>query len=91
MPHGHYEWNVMPFGLKNVPSEFQHRMNEVYRPILTFCLIYIDDALVFSKNEEDHARHLQQFKRLTYKHSLALSEFKMKIGLKEIEFWDCTL
>lgn len=33
VPHGHYEGNMMPFGLKNAPSEFQHRMDEVYKPI----------------------------------------------------------
>ncbi|KAL9432645.1 hypothetical protein AB3S75_027633 [Citrus x aurantiifolia] len=46
VPHGHYEWNVMPFGLKNAPSESQNRMDEVYKSISGFCLIYIDDALI---------------------------------------------
>ena len=33
VPHEHYEWNAMSFGLKNVSSEFEHRMDEVYKPI----------------------------------------------------------
>ena len=32
-PFGHYEWNVMPFGLKNVPSKFQKIMNEIFSPL----------------------------------------------------------
>lgn len=31
--HRHYEWNVMPFKLKNASLEFQHKMDVVYRPI----------------------------------------------------------
>ena len=86
VPHGHYEWNVMPFGLNNAPSEYHNRMDEVYKFISEFCLIYIDDALIFSNSEEEHVEHLSQFKALTYKHRLALSEPKMKIGLDEIDF-----
>jgi len=36
IPFGHYEWNVMPFGLKNTHSEFQHIMNEILMIILNF-------------------------------------------------------
>ena len=31
-PFGHYDWNVMPFGLKNAPSEFQNIMNDIFNP-----------------------------------------------------------
>lgn len=84
--HGHYKVNVMPFELKNALLEFQHRMDEVYKPISDFCLVYIIDAVIFSINEEEYIEHLLKFKELTYKHGLALSESKMKIGLEEIIF-----
>lgn len=51
VPHGYYEWNAMPFRLKNAPSEFQYWMNKVYKPISEFFMIFIDDALIFSNNE----------------------------------------
>lgn len=70
----HYEWNVMPFRLKNALLEFQNIMDEVYKSISGFYLIYIDDALIFSNSEEEHAEYLSKFKALTYKHGLALSE-----------------
>ena len=34
VPFGHYEWNVMPFGLKNAPFEFQNIMNDIFNPHL---------------------------------------------------------
>ena len=45
---GHYEWNVMPFGLKNAPSKFQTIMNDIFNPYTNFSLVYIDDVLMFS-------------------------------------------
>ena len=72
--HEHYEWNVMSFGLKNALSEFQNRMDEMYKFISRFCLIYLDDSLIFSNNKEEHTEHLYEFKALTYKYGLALSE-----------------
>ena len=54
VPFGHYEWNVMPFGLKNAPLEFQRIMNEIFNPYGGFMIVYIDDVLVFSESLEKH-------------------------------------
>ena len=54
VPFGHYEWNVMPFGLKNAPSEFQNIMNEIFAPFTEFPIVYIDDVLIFSKLIDNH-------------------------------------
>jgi len=58
-PFGHYEYNVMPFGLKNAPSEFQNIMNDIFTPYTSFIIVYIDDVLVFSKSIDQHLKHLQ--------------------------------
>lgn len=61
-------------------------MDEVYKLISEFCLVYIDDVFLFSNNEEEHVEHLLKFKQLKYKHGLTLSKSKMKISLEEINF-----
>ena len=53
-PFGHYEWNVMPFGLKNAPSEFQNIMNDIFNPFIHFTIVYIDDVLVYSNSIDEH-------------------------------------
>jgi len=51
-PQGHYEWIVMPFGLKNVPQIFQKRMNDIFKDLNYCYLAYVDDIFVFSKTIE---------------------------------------
>jgi len=56
----HYEFFMMYFGLTDSPVMFIELMNMVSRPYLDFfVIVFIDDILVYSKNEEDHDRHLR--------------------------------
>ena len=48
VPFGHYEWNVMPFDLKNAPLEFQNIMNDIFNNYTRFSIVYIHDVLIFS-------------------------------------------
>ncbi|KEP45134.1 putative Transposon Tf2-1 polyprotein, partial [Rhizoctonia solani 123E] len=50
-----FEYCVMPLGLTNAPAYFQHFMNDILRDLLDICVVvYLDNILIFSKNEKDH-------------------------------------
>ncbi|QBH21733.1 polyprotein [Polyscias mosaic virus] len=83
---GLYEWLVMPFGIKNAPGIFQRKMDFCFAGTEDFIAVYIDDILVFSKNEKDHLRYLEIMFSLVEKHGLVLSPTKMKIGVHSIGF-----
>ena len=44
----------MSFGLKNVLSEFQNKMNDIFNDYTRFSIVYIDDVLIFSNFIEEH-------------------------------------
>jgi hypothetical protein len=53
--YGLYEFMVMSFGLTNAPAYFMYLMNNVFIDYLDkFVVVFIDDILVYSQNEQEH-------------------------------------
>ena len=66
-PLGFYECVQMSFGLTNAPATFQHLMESCLGKMhLKWCIIYLDDIIVFSKTPEEHIQRLTGvFKKLS--------------------------
>ncbi|CCO35828.1 Retrotransposable element Tf2 155 kDa protein type 1 [Rhizoctonia solani AG-1 IB] len=59
--YGLFESLVMTFGLTNAPAAFQYFMNDLFQDLLdVYVIIYLDDILIFSKNEVEHEFHVHE-------------------------------
>lgn len=57
--YGHYQFVVVPFGFTNPLTMFMCLMNSVLCPYIDkLVIVFIDDILIYSKNEEEHVKHL---------------------------------
>jgi hypothetical protein len=67
--YGHYEFVVVPFGLKNASPTFMCLMNGVFRYFLVkFFIIFLDDTLIYSKIEEKHEKNLRMVLQVLREH-----------------------
>ena len=58
--YGHYEYVVMPFGVTNALVVFMDYMNRIFQPFLDkFVVVFIDNILIYSRTQEEHAEHLR--------------------------------
>jgi hypothetical protein len=79
----------MSFGLTNVPAHFMYLMNSVFMSELDkFVMVFIDDILIYSKNEEEHAEHLRIVLQRLREHKLYAKFSKCEFWLKEVQFLD---
>jgi hypothetical protein len=79
--YGLYEYTVMSFGLANAPAYFMYLMNKVFMEYLDkFMVIFIDDILIFSNNEEEHVGHLCMVLQ-------KLRDYQLYDNLNKCEFW----
>ncbi|KAJ9536105.1 hypothetical protein OSB04_un000715 [Centaurea solstitialis] len=85
--YGHYEFLVMPFGLINAPTVFMDLMNRVCRPFLDkSVIVFIDDILVYSKDEVEHERHLREVLNVLRDEKLYAKFSKCEFWLHEVQF-----
>jgi hypothetical protein len=85
--YGHYEFNVLPFGLTNAPATFMHLMHETFREYLDdFVLVFLDDILIFSKTLADHERHVRLVMDKLRAAKLYAKESKCEFFKTEVEF-----
>jgi hypothetical protein len=85
--YGLYEYLVMSFGLTNAPAYFMYLMNSVFMPELDkFVVVFIDDILIYSKNLEDHAKHLHVVLQYLRDHRLYAKFSKCEFWLDTVRF-----
>jgi hypothetical protein len=90
--YGLYEYLVMSFGLTNASAYFMYLMNSVFMPELDkFVVVFIDDILVYSKNEDDHVKHLHTVLQRLRDHRLYAKLSKCDFWLREIKFLGHTI
>ncbi|KAG8481218.1 hypothetical protein CXB51_025975 [Gossypium anomalum] len=78
----------MPFGLTNAPAVFMDLMNRIFRQYLDrFVVVFIDDILVYSRDETEHAEHLRLVLRILRDKQLYAKFSKCEFWLKEVSFF----
>ncbi|GJZ55163.1 putative reverse transcriptase domain-containing protein [Tanacetum coccineum] len=79
--YGHYEFQVMMFGLTNARAVFMDLMNRVCKPYLDkFVIVFINDILIYSKSKQEHEEHLKLILEL-------LKNEEVYEKLSKCEFW----
>jgi hypothetical protein len=90
--YGLYEYLVMSFGLTNALAYFMYLMNSVFMPKLDkFIVVFIDDILIYSKIEADHADHLHVVLQRLRDHCLYAKFSKCEFWLDSVKFLGHTI
>ena len=77
----------MSFGLTNAPAAFMDMMNRVFKPFLDqFVIVFIDDILIYSRNEEEPAYHLRTILQTLREHQLYAKFSKCEFWLDQVTF-----
>lgn len=84
--HGLFEFNVLAQGLKNSPPSFQRVMSDLLSPCKEFCLVYLDDVLIYSSSFDQHVNHLNQVLALLNTHKFQLNPQKCEFVHSTINY-----
>ncbi|KAF8751868.1 hypothetical protein RHS01_08603 [Rhizoctonia solani] len=85
--YGLYESLVMTFGLTNAPAAFQHFMNELFKDLLDVCvIIYLDDILIYSKDDATHTQHVHKVLRRLMENQLFCKASKCTFHVTSVEY-----
>lgn len=85
--NGKYEFTRLPFGLKNAPSIFQRALDDILRDhIGKICYVYIDDILIFSKDEKSHMENIRTIFSTLHEANLKVQLDKCDFFKEELEF-----
>jgi hypothetical protein len=82
-PFGLFQFNFMPFGLKNAAQTFQRLMDTLFRSF-PFLFIYLDDLLIFSPNQQ-HLIHLRQVFEVLASNGLRINPAKCTFAVPEVD------
>ena len=85
---GHYEFLVLPMGPKNTPVAFQKIMSKVMKPCRDFCLVFLDDIIVYSKTFDEHINHLRLAFDILSKAELVLNASKWELTVEKVHVLD---
>ena len=86
-PLGHFEYQVMPFGLSNAPAIFQAMINDILRDMINhFVFVYLDDILIFSRTTEEHVEQVRLVLRRLLDNKLYVKPEKCEFHTSDISF-----
>ena len=79
-----YQFKAVPFGLAQAPAYFQQLISMVLQGCSEFAMAYLDDIIIFSKNEAEHLKHIEVIFQKLKEAGLKLKESKCDFFKKEI-------
>ena len=77
----------MPFGLTNATATYQNMMNKTFRDMIDLgVVIYLDDTLIYSENEQDHVALVKRVLERLQEHQLAIAPDKCEWYRSRVNF-----
>jgi len=78
----------MFFGMTNSPATFQTMMNDIFWDLIAegIMVVYLDDILIFTRTEEEHAKAIRRVLQVLYEHKLFLRLEKCEFCKEQIEY-----